>query len=324
MSLVALAFLVFLAALGITLSALYFLVEAPASRKFMRTRLATTQELFLTPSGDPDVQLLQEEMLSEIPWLNRLLLRFSVFNRIQRFLGQADLTIRLDQFLFLCAGFALVGVIVALSVRYPAPGVLVVAGVTGSLPFAFVAYKRKVRFSRFEELFPDAIDLLARAVRAGHAFTSGFELIAKEMPQPIAGEFSTTYEQQNLGMPLREALDNLGHRMPLPDVQLFISALQIQRESGGNLAEILDKLSYVVRERFKILRQIRVHTAEARMSLYILTAIPPATALLLFFVNREYMMTLVEEPAGHMMIVAAIVLQIVGYLVMRKITELEV
>jgi len=324
MELTLLTFLVFLSTLGVTVCALYFVVEAPATKKRMRTRLATAQQLFLSTSGDREVLRLQDELLSEIPSINRILLRLPIGRRVQALLTQAAMEVRVDRFLLVSFVFALAGLLIGALVQYPIPGTLVLGALAGGLPFSFAAIKRKQRFSRFEEIFPDAIDLLARAVRAGHAFTSGFELIANEMPQPVAQEFQITYEQQNLGMPLREALDNLGRRVPMPDVGFFISALQIQRESGGNLAEILDKLSYVIRERFKILRQVRTHTAEARVSLYILTAIPPATAFLLYIVNREYAMTLVEEPMGHVLIVTAIVLQIIGFLVMRKIADLEV
>jgi tight adherence protein B len=140
----------------------------------------------------------------------------------------------------------------------------------------------------------------------------------------VASEFRIAFDQQNLGMPLREALENLTARVPLPDVRFFVSALQIQRESGGNLAEILDKLSYVIRERFKILRQVKVFTAEARMSLYILTAVPPVTAVLMFLTNRDSIMPLFETPMGQKMLVTAIVLQVTGFFVMKQITRLKV
>ena len=154
------------------------------------------------------------------------------------------------------------------------------------------------RLARFDEQFPDAIDLLARAVRAGHAFTTGFELIAAEMPEPVAGEFRIVYDQQQLGLPLREALDQLALRVPSGDVMVFVSALQIQRETGGNLAEILDKLSHVIRERFKLHRQIRVFTAEGRMSLWVLIAVPFVAGLGMFVVNRDYLMPLLVTPGG--------------------------
>jgi tight adherence protein B len=193
-----------------------------------------------------------------------------------------------------------------------------------SIPFVVVATKRYQRLSKFEELFPDAMDLLARAVRAGHAFTTALELIATEMPEPLASEFRTTYDQQNLGLPLRDALYNLTVRVPSPDVRIFVTALQIQRESGGNLAEILDNLSYVVRERFKLYRQIRTLTAEGRISMYFLMGLPPLTALGLGIVNPDYLTELFVDPLGHKMLMAGVVMQTIGYFVIRKIIRMKV
>ena len=174
-------------------------------------------------------------------------------------------------------------------------------------------------------------------MRAGHAFTTALELIAQELPEPVAGEFRITYEQQNFGMPLREALHNFTVRVPLSDVSFFVSALQVQRESGGNLAEILDNLAFVIRERFKILRQVKVFTAQGRMTLYLLTGLGPGAAALMLLVNPEYIgrffkdpqpkvgiFLLGQVPLGSVMIGFAILLQIVGYLVIRKIIKIRV
>ncbi len=190
-----------------------------------------------------------------------------------------------------------------------------------SIPILVIAIKRQRRFLKFEEIFPDAIDLLGRSVRAGHAFTTGLELIAKEMPAPVSDEFQRAYEQQNLGLPLRDALENLMRRMPLTDVRIFVTALMIQRESGGNLAEILDNLSHVMRERFKLMRQIRVYTAQGRLSLYLLVSIPPLMGIMIYFMDREYIMRLFTDPLGIRFLVAGIVLQVLGYFVIRKIIQ---
>jgi tight adherence protein B len=150
------------------------------------------------------------------------------------------------------------------------------------VPLWVLYYKRYRRFSQFERQFPEALDILSRAVRAGYAFTTGLQLIADEMPDPDCGEFRRTFEQQNLGLPLRDAFFNLSLRVPLPDVRIFVSTMQIQSETGGNLAETLDNLSRIVRERFRLLRQVRTYTAEGRLSLYFLTAIPPFMVVLLY------------------------------------------
>ena len=143
------------------------------------------------------------------------------------------------------------------------------------LPYAFVSYRRQKRFEKIEELFPEAIDTLARAVRAGHAFTTALEMISNEVSEPLASEFRKLYEEQKFGMPVRDALMNLTERVPLVDIKFFVTAVMLQRETGGNLAEILDNLSYVIRERFKIQRQVRVHTAQGRLTMALLMAMPP-------------------------------------------------
>jgi len=228
-----------------------------------------------------------------------------------------------DRLLLISLALGLAGIVAGLLALWW-PGMVMLAVGLAAIPFALVAVKRQRRLAKFEELFPDSMDLLARAVRAGHAFTTGLELIATDMPEPIAGEFRTTYDQQNLGLPLRDALANLSVRVPLPDVRIFVTALQIQRESGGNLAEILDKLAYVVRERFKLFRQIRTLTAEGRISMYFLMALPPLTALALAATSPDYLVPLFVDPLGHRMLVIGVFMQLFGYLVIRRIIRMKI
>src|SRR5262249_45088881 len=183
--------------------------------------------------------------------------------------------------------------------------------VTAGVPFAVAAIMRQRRFNKFEEQFPEAMDLLGRAVRAGHAFTTGFELIGKELPDPLGEEFRIAFQQQNLGLPLRDALQNMATRMPLPDVRIFVSALQIQRESGGNLGEILDMMSYVIRERFKLRRQARIFTAEGRMSSYMLTALPIVALIGMELLQPDYIKPLFTDPSGQRALMVGALLQIV-------------
>jgi tight adherence protein B len=311
----------FLVMLGLCVSGIYFLVERPAARRRFQSRLTSMQQS-LGPVGPGGI--LRDDALSDIPALNRVLQRLPPVVGLQRALAQAGMATPVGTVLTMCLSLGLLALLAGLLLKMPGLLLLLLAGGAASAPLAVVFSRRQRRLARFEELFPDAIDLLARAVRAGHAFTTAFELIANETPDPLASEFRIAFDQQNLGMPLREALENLTSRVPLPDVLFFVSALQIQRESGGNLAEILDKLSYVIRERFKILRQVKVFTAEARMSLYILTAVPPITALLMFFVNRTYIMELFSTPIGQKMLATGIVLQVMGFFVMKQITRLKV
>jgi tight adherence protein B len=184
--------------------------------------------------------------------------------------------------------------------------------------------KRASRLYKFEEHFPEALDLLSRAVRAGHAFSAGMKMVADELGEPVGPEFRKAFDEQNYGLPLKESLNNLAERIPLLDVRFFSTAVLIQRDTGGNLAEILDNLANVVRERFKIRRQVRVHTAHGRFTGYVLMALPAFLAVALSFINPEHMNLLFEEKIGQMMIVGCIVMQAVGFIWIKKIVKIEV
>jgi len=201
----------------------------------------------------------------------------------------------------------------------------VVAAVAGgAMPFLWLGHKRTSRLRRFEEQFPEALDLLSRAIRAGHAFQTAMGMVAEELPVPVGMEFRKAFDQQNFGLPLRDVLNQMSERVPILDVKFFVTAVTIQRETGGNLAEILDNLAHVVRERFKILRQVRVHTAHGRFTGWVLMALPAALAVALSFINPEHMKLLFEERMGQMMIVGAIVMQIIGYVWIRRVIKIEV
>jgi tight adherence protein B len=218
---------------------------------------------------------------------------------------------------------ALAGLAAVLYTKNPAIAwaALVIGGV---LPYSVVSYRRQKRFEKFEELFPEAIDTLARAVRAGHAFTTALEMISNEVTEPLSGEFRKLYEEQKFGMPVRDALMNLTERVPLVDVKFFVTAVMLQRETGGNLAEILDNLSYVIRERFKIQRQVRVHTAQGRLTMALLMAMPPTVVAILLVFSPDFVKPLFYDPIGHALLVVSIALQTVGYFVIRKIIKIQV
>lgn len=192
------------------------------------------------------------------------------------------------------------------------------------VPFGWLMYKRSARLRRFEEQFPEALDLLSRAIRAGHAFQTALGMAADELPPPVGPELKKTFDQQNYGLPLRDALNELAERVGLLDVRFFVTAVLIQRDTGGNLSEILDNLAYVVRERFKILRQVRVHTAHGRFTGYVLLALPAFLAIALNIINPDHMGPLFHDHMGQVMLTGAIVLQVVGYVWIRKIIKIEV
>src|SRR5580700_8725930 len=303
--------------------------QRSAQARLLRERLATVQE---TASRAPseELALLRDEMLSKIPALDNLLRRSSRISNLQPFLEQADLKIRAGNILVLClfsaVAMAIIGYILAGSL--PPNQALLFAAVGlvvgGFVPYSYASYRRNKRFQKFEELFPEAIDTLARAVRAGHAFTTALELIANELSEPIASEFRKLFEEQKFGMPVRDALMNLTERMPLVDVKFFVTAVMLQRETGGNLAEILDNLSYVIRERFKILRQVRVHTAQGRLTMALLMAMPPAVVAILSVFSPQFVRPLFYDPIGHTLLVVSLVLQTIGYFVIRRIIKIQV
>jgi len=193
-----------------------------------------------------------------------------------------------------------------------------------ALPVLFLLHRRSSRLKAFEEQFPDALDLVSRAIRAGHSFQTALGMAADELAPPVGPEFRKMFDQQNFGLPLRDALEALAERVPLVDVKFFVTAVSIQRDTGGNLAEILDNLSHVVRERFKILRQVRTHTAHGRITGFVLLALPPFLAVALSFLNPEHMRPLFEERAGQLMIGGTIVMQFIGYLWIRRVIRIEV
>ncbi len=303
--------------------------QRSAQARLLRERLATVQEAASRQPSE-ELALLRDEMLSKIPAIDNLLRRSSKISNLQPFLEQADLKIRAGNILVLCmfsaVAMAVIGYILARSL--PPNQALLFAAVGlvigGFVPYSYASYRRNKRFQKFEELFPEAIDTLARAVRAGHAFTTALELIANELSEPVASEFRKLFEEQKFGLPVRDALMNLAERMPLVDVKFFVTAVMLQRETGGNLAEILDNLSYVIRERFKIMRQVRVYTAQGRLTMLLLMGLPPVIVVTMLMTSPAFIHPLFADPIGHVLVVAGIVLQTLGYFVIRKIIQIQV
>jgi len=201
---------------------------------------------------------------------------------------------------------------------------LVVALVAAALPWLYVIRKRKARLHKFEELFPETLEFVSRSMRAGHAFSVSLEMIHREFPEPIASEFRRTFEEHNLGLPIEVALQKLAKRVPSLDVHFFVSAVLLQKRTGGNLAEILDKLAYVIRERFKLRGRIRAVSAHGKMTATALSLIPVAVAVLMFYTNPEYVKFFFTDDVGQIMLGAAVALQLIGYGIMQKIVNIEV
>jgi tight adherence protein B len=318
-----LAFVVFMVVAGAAFMVGSIFDQRSAQARLIKERLASERK---APERAPEEELalLRDEQLSQIPALDNLLRRSERISALQKVLAQAGLNIRAGNFLALSGLVAVVlavGVLIA-SKRFEFAWVGLLAGLF--LPYAYASYKRGKRFEKFEELFPEAIDTLARAVRAGHAFTTALEMITNEVSEPVSGEFRQLFEEQKFGMPVRDALINLTERMPLVDVKFFVTAVMLQRETGGNLAEILDNLSYVIRERFKIQRQVRVYTAQGRLTMGLLMGMPPIIVVVMLTLNPSFIKPLFSDPIGHTLLVAGITLQTVGYFVIRKIIRIQV
>jgi tight adherence protein B len=200
---------------------------------------------------------------------------------------------------------------------------LVLALLAALAPIPVIQMKAAKRTRQFEEQFPEAIDLLSRALKAGHAFTTGMSMVAEEMPEPVGPEFRLVYDRQNFGMPLAEALRIFGQRIPLLDAKFFVTAVLTQRDAGGNLSEVLDNLAKVIRERFRVKRQVRVITAHARMTGWVLALLPPTLALVLTMLAPQHMSLLWTDPRGIKMVMVALVLQVSGALIIRKLVNVE-
>jgi tight adherence protein B len=292
--------------------------------RLIKERLANVQK---APERAPEEELalLRDQQLSKIPALDTLLRRSERISAIQKMLAQAGMQLRAGNFLGVCALTGIVAGIAALMVSKNNPIVAWIAMLVGLiLPYMYVSYRRNKRFEKFEELFPQAIDTLARAVRAGHAFTTALEMISDEVAEPVGAEFRKLYEEQKFGMPVRDALMNFADRIPLVDLKFFVTAVMLQRETGGNLAEILDNLSYVIRERFKIQRQVRVYTAQGRLTMGLLMAMPPIIVTVMLILNPAFIRPLFADPIGHTLVAAGVALQTFGYFVIRKIIKIQV
>jgi tight adherence protein B len=268
--------------------------------------------------------LKQVRAMSSISAVDNILQRGrSHTRRLQILLEQAGLKITVGTLLAASATLAILVFYVAVRFGLWVSLALGAAALVSFIPVNMVKYKRTLRMRKFEEQFPEALDLLGRALRAGHAFTTGIEMVGTEMPDPIGPEFRTLYDQQNYGMPLPDALKLFAERIPVLDARFFVTAVLIQRESGGNLSEVLDNLARVIRERFRVKRQIRVISAHGRLTGWILVCLPPCLGLVLFAINSETRELMFNDPMGQQMMIVAVILQIIGTLIIRKIVNVE-
>ena len=274
---------------------------------------------------DKAVALLKDRVrLSDVPALERLLMPMArVTGPLQRSIAQSGLKVTLGTVVLAsaCCG-ALVFAVVYQFLRLGFVAV-VVGAIAAALPYACVLRARHRRMLKFEEQFPEAIDLLSRALRAGHALTTGLSMVAEELPPPMGTEFQTLYDQQNFGLPLSQALRNFAERIHSLDARFFVTAVLTQKEAGGNLSEVLDNLASIIRERFKVTRQVRVISAHGRITGWVLSALPSALALFFCVMNPEKYAAFYRDPLGMQLIAGALFLQLAGIVVIRKIVDIE-
>jgi tight adherence protein B len=279
-------------------------------------------------AGTPFTQTSEDSILKQqiegpLPLIDRIMAQSGKGSAIARLIEQAGMRMSPSSLLLASMGCGALCALGLSALRVPF-GLLLGAATGCVVPFLYLRRCRRKRLNRFEEQFPEALDLLSRALRAGHAFTTAMSMVADEAPDPIGPEFRKSFDEQNFGLPLKDALNNLTERVPLLDVRFFVTAVLIQRETGGNLSEILDNLAHVVRERFKILRQVRVYTAHGRLTGYTLLALPAALAVMLYMLNPDLMNLLFRERMGQMLLTAAIVLQVIGYFWIKQVVKIEV
>jgi tight adherence protein B len=317
--------LVFLVVAGGIIGGFFYMTRVSGQRERERLQQRIDEVSFLATLPDtPESTIIKRAIEGPLPRLDRMVSRTERGLSYSRLIEQAGMKISVSavMLLSLLTGAVLAGITYLFIKIIWAWLLAAVVGVL--LPTFVLRYKRRARLHRFEEQFPEALDLLSRAIRAGHAFTTAMSMVVEEAPDPLSPEFKKTFDEQNFGLPLKEALANMTERVPLMDMRFFVTAVLIQRETGGNLAEILDNLAHVVRERFKILRQVRVYTAHGRLTGYVLLGLPAALAIALSVINPEHMNLLFRERMGQMMLAGAIVMQTVGYLWIKKVIKIEV
>src|SRR5215212_842555 len=294
-----------------------------AKRRRLQQRLSDAL-LYSKRTDDEEIQLARAELMSEIPALSRVLMRVRVATSLRKMLDQADLHITVSRLVMLSL---MAGLLAALAVSMLTISKLLMVGggaFAAAIPFLHIVFKRKRRLNAFLEHLPDALELISRALQAGHGFAESLHMVSTEMPEPIATEFRKTYEEQNLGLSLKLALENLAERVPLLDLRFCITAIMIQRETGGNLAEILEKVSHTIRDRFRILEDLNTLTTSSRMSAWILCGLPIFVALAVTVMNPDYMSVLWTDPRGHNLLYAACFMQVTGMLIIRKILKIKI
>ena len=289
--------------------------------------IATLDSALATESVEARNEILnlrKSDKLSTIPWLNHRLLKLQIGPLLRGLLAQADLKWTVGGMLSMCLLCFVVPAYVLYWRTGSVPLALLVGAFLGFMPIAIAMFKRSKRFGKFEKGLPGALDMMVSALRAGHSLIAAMGLVARESPDPIGTEFRICFEEQNYGLEMKTAIDNLLNRIPMQDLRIVATAIMIQKETGGNLAEVLDKTSWVIRERFRLKRQVATHTAQGRMTGIVLTLLPIILGIALYFVNPTLMSILWTRPIGIKLLWVASIMIVIGGLIIRHIVNMEV
>jgi tight adherence protein B len=306
----------------ISVALIYEWVQEQGRQRSVRKQLQQIQAMGGAGSGQNPI--LRRDA---VPVGNPLLaaaFRIPAIASIEGTLREAGMSWSLGTFLLASVGCGLAGALFMQIVTGFAGAALIGALAGSLLPLVYVRRRRRLRLQAFEEALPDALDLLARAIRAGHPIGAGIKIVADEAAEPVAGEFQRTFDEQRFGLPFDDTMLGLSVRVPLIDLRMLVTAVLIQREVGGNLAEVLDNLGDVIRQRFVVQRQLRVHTAQGRLSGNVLGFLPIAVGSIIFVVNPQYVGLLFQHPLGRLLLIIAVVLQAIGFMWIRRIVNIEI
>jgi tight adherence protein B len=315
--------LLFAVVLVITFAVVMIVTRPSEAEKRVQERIASIE----TGGGhhfDEPADIIKRVQYSEIAWLDFLFQRLAITRNINTLLTQADSSWTVGRLvaatLLLFFGVAWMSGfwIKAIIIR------LVCAVLVAAIPYVMIKFQREGRFRKFDNLLPEAIDLITRALRAGHSISSAVEMVGQEVPEPLGPEFRKVFEQQNFGLPFRESMEELARRVPVADLQFLVTAILVQKETGGNLVEVLEKTSNVIRERLRLKGELRIYTAQGRLTGWILGMLPFIMFLLLSLVNSSYTKVLIEDPMGQQLVVAGLILMGIGFYTIRKIVDIKV
>jgi tight adherence protein B len=288
------------------------------------TRIEKRLRAMSAGAGTETASLAKQRLLSESPALDRLLLRLPRVHQLDRLLVQSGLPLNVAGYLGLTLAAVAAGFLLATVIHLPAFTAVLIGVAAGALPLLYILNAKQKRLNTIEQQLPDALDLMARAMRAGHAFPSALKMVGDEMPDPVAGEFRIVFDEINYGISVQDALTNLATRVPSTDLRYFVISVLIQRETGGNLSELLGSISSLIRARLKLLGTIRVLSAEGRLSAWILTLLPFALALVIYIVNAKFLSVLWTDPMGLRMVGFALVLMVLGIFWMWRLVKIRI